>query len=133
MTDALAEIFGEDSPKYTQACRQFERLEVMATQIENLISEDSIVKLADFNVENHIHYLLETDYAMEAYEEELDYYVGLASDRASSKLYELCEGAHQDLDSLLEQSNLFYTLYGKIISLFSGQQLKKVSPTIDNT
>ena len=133
MMAALAEICGEDSLEYNDIYQEIERLRTAFFKLEALISEDSVKELASFHEEKRIHQLLESDYAMEAYEENLDYYVGLATDRVSVELYELCEDAHYDLDALLEQSNLFYTLFGKIISLFSDQQLKKVSPTIDNT
>jgi len=133
MIDALEEICGNDSQEYDDAYQLLGHLQSVFVKLEALISDDSIAELADFNEQCYIQQLLERDYAMEADEENLEHYVRLASNRASSELYELCEAAHQDLDFLLEQSNLFYTLLGQIISFFSNQQLKKVSSNIDNT
>ncbi len=133
MIDALEEICGDDSQEYDDAYQLLGRLHSIFAKLEALISDDSIVELADFSEERYIQQLLERDYAMEADEENLERYVRLASERASSELYELCENAHKNLNLLLKKSNLFYILFGQIISLFSGQQLKKVSSNIDNT
>lgn len=133
IVDALCEICGEDSPEYDIAYKQLEQLETTFSKIESLISEETIDELANFNLENYTLSLLESDYAMEAYDENLDHYVNLASDRASSELHDLCEAAHQDLDLLLEEGDIFYSLYGEIISLLSDQEIKKISPKIDNT
>lgn len=63
---------------------------------------------------------------MESYDENLDHYAELASNRASSELYDLCETAHQDLDLLLKESGAFHSLYGEVVTLFSEQEIKKV-------
>ncbi len=131
--DVLYEICGEDSVEYDSVYQQLEQLERISSEIESLISEETIAELANFDSESYIHELLEHDYAMEAYEESLEHCVDLASDRASSKLYNLCEEAEQDLNLLLKKSDSFYTLYEQIISLFSAQEIKKISPEIDNT
>lgn len=131
--DALSEICGEESVEYDIVFQQFEQLRKIFSGIETLVNDDSITELADFNTESHIHYLLENDYAMEAYEENLEQYIGLASDRASSKLHDLCETAQSNLVALLAQSDAFHKLFGEMISLFSEQELKKISEGIDNT
>lgn len=133
IVDALSEICGEESVEYDIVFQQFEQLRKIFSGIETLVNDDSITELADFNTERHIHYLLENDYAMEAYEENLEQYISLASDRASSKLHDLCETAQSNLVALLAQSEAFHKLFGEMISLFSEQELKKISEGIDNT
>ena len=133
VVDVLYEICGEESAEYGIAFQQFEQLRGIFSEIEALVNDDSITELADFNAESYVHYLLENDYAMEAYEENLEQYISLATDRASSKLHDLCETAQSNLEALLAQSNAFHKLFGEIISLFSEQKLKKISEEIDNT
>lgn len=55
-----------------------------------------------------------------------------SKDCASLELNDLCETARQDLDLLLKKADIFYSLYGEIISLLSDQEIKKISPKIDN-
>lgn len=130
---AISKICGEDSIEYDDIYQQFEQLKIGFSEIESLVTDDSIVELAGFSTEGYTHHLLEFDYGMEADEENLDYYLSLASDRASSELRDLCENARPYLEQLLKQSDSFYTLFGQMITLFSSQQIRKISPEIDNT
>lgn len=133
ISEALSEIKGDDSKEYATLYQWLTQLRIIYAEMSSLATTDSIVELADFKSEEYIHYLLETDYAMEADEENLDGCISLASDRASSELLNLCETAQQDLEQLVKLSKSFHTTYGEIVSFFSNQEIQKISPEIDNT
>lgn len=133
IAEVLSGIKGNGSKEYTTLCEWLNQLRVIYAEIVSLAATDSIVELADFKSEEYIHYLLETDYAMEADEENLDDCISLASDRASSELLSLCETTQQDLEQLVKLSKSFHTTYGEIVSFFSNQEIQKISPEIDNT
>ena len=133
IAEALSEIKGNGSKEYATLCQWLSQLRIIYTEMASLSTTDSIIELADFKSEEYIHYLLETDYAMESDEENLDACISLASDRASSELYNLCETAQPDLEQLVKQSKSFHAIYRKIVSFFSNQEIQKISPEIDNT
>ena len=130
--DAIDNVTDSDEDITSQANDIYERLKDISNKIEELITSDNIYDLSIFTTENFIDSQLQTEYAMEAYEENLDHCIELASSTALGELSDLAQSAREDLDQLLTNIDEFKSLYSEFIEFFKKYH-KKINPIIDNT
>ena len=130
--DAIDNVTDSDEDITSQANDMYERLNDISNKIEELITYDNIYYLSIFTTENFIDSQLQTEYAMEAYEENLDHCIELASNTALGELSDLAQSAREDLDQLLTNIDEFKSLYSEFIEFFKKYH-KKINPIIDNT
>lgn len=130
--DAIDNVTDSDEDITPQANDMYERLKDISNKIEELITSDNIYDLSIFTTENFIDSQLQTEYAMEAYEENLDHCIELASNTALGELSDLAQSAREDLDQLLTNIDEFKSLYSEFIEFFKKYH-KKINPIIDNT
>lgn len=130
--DAIDNVTDSDEDITSQANDMYERLNDISNKIEELITSDNIYDLSIFTTENFIDSQLQTEYAMEAYEENLDHCIELASNTALGELSDLAQSAREDLDQLLTNIDEFKSLYSEFIEFFKKYH-KKINPIIDNT
>lgn len=130
--DAIDNVTDSDEDITSQANDMYERLKDISNKIEELITSDNIYDLSIFTTENFIDSQLQTEYAMEAYEENLDHCIELASNTALGELSDLAQSAREDLDQLLTNIDEFKSLYSEFIEFFKKYH-KKINPIIDNT
>lgn len=130
--DAIDNVTDSDEDITSQANDMYERLKDISNKIEELITFDNIYDLSIFTTENFIDSQLQTEYAMEAYEENLDHCIELASNTALGELSDLAQSAREDLDQLLTNIDEFKSLYSEFIEFFKKYH-KKINPIIDNT
>lgn len=129
--DAIDNVTDSDEDITSQANDMYERLNDISNKIEELITSDNIYDLSIFTTENFIDSQLQTEYAMEAYEENLDHCIELASSTALGELSDLAQSAREDLDQLLTNIDEFKSLYSEFIEFFKKYH-KKINPIIDN-
>lgn len=94
-----------------------------------------IEDMARYDVDNSINDILQNDYAMEAYEDNLEYCIEKASDEARDTKQELVEEAEGSIKQLLEElkkcEDKLNDYAKKLIQLANAD--KKVNSQIDNT
>jgi hypothetical protein len=131
--DAVDGITGSDDDELDKINELYENLLDLAKTAESSSTSDEIYELAHFGYNNHIEHLLQTDYAMEAYEDNLENCIDRASGEAGTLLFELCANAKDSIDELLETIKKYQEVFTELIDSFSQYDIKKVNPTIDNT
>lgn len=131
--DAVDGITGSDDDELNKINELYENLLDLAKTAESSSTSDEIYELAHFGYNNHIEHLLQTDYAMEAYEDNLENCIDRASGEAGTALFELCTNAKDSIDELLETIKKYQEVFTELIDSFSQYDIKKVNPTIDNT
>gem|GEM_PF-6764033 len=70
---------------------------------------------------------------MEAYEENLEDYIGKASDNASDIVFDLTSTAHEDIDILLNEIDNYNKQYSGFLQNLQERKTKIINPQIDNT
>lgn len=105
----------------------------LARIAEDCIATDEIHELSNFGYNNFINNLLQTDYAMEAYEDNLENCIEQASERASLTLLDLCNAAKKSIDCLLGTIKEYQDTLSEVIDRFSQYNIKKTNQEIDNT
>lgn len=131
--DAIDVITQGDDCELDAANDFYESLCTLSRRIEEITTWDSLNELADFDSEDYINTQLQEEYAMEAYEENLEDCIGKASDDASDIVLELTSTAHEDIDILLNEIDDFNKQYSEFLQNLQARKTKKVNPTIDNT
>lgn len=131
--DAVDCITGSDDDELKKINELYEKLWELSSTVESLSTTEEIYELAHFGYNNHIEDLLQTDYAMEAYEDNLENCIDRASAEARTLLFELCTNAKDLIDELLETINKYEGVLAELITCFSNHDIKRVNPTIDNT
>ena len=133
MYDAIDVITQGDDCELDVANDFYESLCTLSRRIEEITTWDSLNELADFDPENYINTQLQEEYAMEAYEENLEDYIGKASDNASDIVFDLTSTAHEDIDILLNEIDNYNKQYSGFFFFFLERKTKKINPQIDNT
>lgn len=105
----------------------------ICSQIEELRICDTIIELSEFNSEEFINQQLHEEYAMEAYEENLENCIESASDEALSRVWDLTQAAKDDLDRLIAEIDNFSKKYTEFIDNLRSRKVKKINPQINNT
>lgn len=133
MYDAVDDITGSDDDELDKINELYEKLLDLSRTAENVSTSDEIYELSNFGYNNYVEHLLQTDYAMEAYEENLENCIDSASGEAGTLLFELCTNAKGSIDELLDVITKYQEVLTEFIDCFSHYDIKKVNPTIDNT
>lgn len=133
MYDAIDVITQGDDCELDVANDFYESLCTLSRRIEEITTWDSLNELADFDPENYINTQLQEEYAMEAYEENLEDYIGKASDNASDIVFDLTSTAHEDIDILLNEIDNYNKQYSGFLQNLQERKTKKINPQIDNT
>lgn len=110
-----------------------DQLHLLKSQAEDIIHLDSMFDLAHFSLQDRTNTMIESDYGMVAYDENLDYYVEKASDRAYDELERLASEVEDDAERLFELLKEFYAKYRDLLDYFITFELKKENPDINNT
>lgn len=101
--------------------------------IEDLLESENIFDLAHYDSEHRMNELLQTEFAMDAYEENLEACIEKANEIITAELFDLADHAEDEIKELFIQLKSFWSTYNKIFSFFNGLELKKINTTIDNT
>lgn len=128
--DALNCIANEDETVMNRMNDYYEEMLELSNTYEDLISSEAVFELANFNQSEFTNELIEGEYALE---EDLDYCVDEAMSEANSKLHDLCNIAHENLDKIIEITDKYMDKMKKSLELFQQHDLVKVNPDIDNT
>ena len=129
---AIDTVTDSDENKTDTANELYEQLLEISHELEKLIFSDSVYQLAVFETNKYIDNLLQTKYAMEAYEDNLEDCIDKALDDALGKLSILAHAAHEELDHIFELIDNFKNTYSELIGFFKGYH-KKINQEIDNT
>ncbi len=130
--DAIDTVTDSDENKTDTANELYEQLLEISHKLEKLIFSDSVYQLAVFETNKYIDNLLQTKYAMEAYEDNLEDCIDKALDDALGELSILAHAAHEELDHIFELIDNFKSTYSELIEFFKRHH-KKINQEIDNT
>lgn len=131
--DAIDTITNGDEDETITANDVYEDLLDLCSRIEKVRSFDTLIELSEFDSEEYINHLLQEEYAMEAYEDNLENCIESASDEAMSVVWDLTQAAKEDIDELIEKVQNFCEIYSSFIENLRARKVKKISPEIDNT
>ena len=131
--DAIDVITKSDEDETTIANDSYEELLDISSYIEEIREYDTLVKLSEFNSDDYINQLLQEKYAFDAYEENLEKCIEDASEEAQSIVIDLALAAEEDVYTLLDEIKKFSDCYAAFIENLRKREIKKISPTIDNT
>jgi len=131
--DAIDTITNGDEDEIIAANDVYEELLALYSKIEEVRSFDTLIELSEFDSEEYINQQLQEEYAMEAYEDNLENCIEMASDEAMSIVWDLTQGAKGDIDELIEEVQKFCEIYSSLIENLRAREIKKISPKIDNT
>ncbi|WP_370816430.1 phospholipase D-like domain-containing protein [Blautia sp.] len=131
--DAIDTITNGDEDEIIAANDVYVELLALYSKIEEVRSFDTLIELSEFDSEEYINQQLQEEYAMEAYEDNLENCIEMASDEAMSIVWDLTQGAKGDIDELIEEVQKFCEIYSSLIENLRAREIKKISPKIDNT
>lgn len=131
--DAIDTITYGDEDEIITANDVYEELVYLFSRIEKVRSCDTIIGLSEFDTENYVNQQLQEEYAMEAYEENLENCIESASDEAMSIVWDLTQAAKDDIDELIQAIQDFCEKYSSFIDNLRERKIKKISSEIDNT
>ena len=100
--DAIDTITYGDEDEIIAANDVYEELVNLFSKIEKVRSCDTLIELSEFDTENYVNQQLQEEYAMEAYEENLENCIESASDEAMSIVWDLTQAAKDDIDELIQ-------------------------------
>lgn len=131
--DAIS-VISEDSEELldkTEAARD-ELFSIYRTT-EKLLTSKAISGVASFDINKRINELLQSEYSTDAYEENLEYYVGLASVTANEDFQQLAQTAEETMKDTIANLKTFWKKYRAFLKFFDRFELKPKNPVIDNT
>lgn len=131
--DAIDTITKGDECATTEANGKYEELLGLFSRIEEVRGFDTLIELSQFDSGEYVNQQLQEEYAMEAYEDNLETCIGLASDEAMNIIGDLTQAAKEDIDELIDDVQKFCEAYSSIIENLRTREIKKVSSEIDNT
>lgn len=108
-------------------------LRQLGSIIEQDLLSDVIIDLARFSINKHIDDLLQTEYAMTAYEENLDDCIKKAQQDAMNVHMEFANEAEDRLENILTNLSKFCHQFCESVICFKKLELKKRNAEIDNT
>lgn len=92
-----------------------------------------LIELSEFDSGEFVNQQLQKEYAMEAYEENLENCINSASEDAQNIVLDLTQTAKDDIDKLLSELQEYCDKYANFIDNLRAREIKKISPKIDNT
>ena len=131
--DAIDTITNGDEDEIIGTNDVYEKLLALYSRIEEVRSFDTLIELSEFDSEEYINQQLQEEYAMEAYEDNLEHCIEMASNEAMSMVLDLTQEAKEDIDELIEEVQEFCKVYSSLIENLRAREIKKISPRIDNT
>ena len=93
----------------------YEELLSKCSRIEAIRSFDTLIELSEFDSEEYINQQLQEEYAMEAYEDNLENCIESASGEAMSVVWDLPQAAKEDIDELVKEIQSFCEVYSSLI------------------
>jgi len=124
--DAIDTITNGDEDEIIAANDVYEELLALYSKIEEVRSFDTLIELSEFDSEEYINQQLQEEYAMEAYEDNLENCIEMASDEAMSIVWDLTQGAKGDIDELIEEVQKFCEIYSSLIENLRARDRKSV-------
>lgn len=133
-------IIMEEYAEQDELPEQIERLQDILMEYEttfesfqNTISSlfDDLENMAQFVVPNEASRIIDHEYGMEAYDENLEYYVEVAMDEATSKYEELIRDSEQPIRDSIERLDSMIEYYEQLKDTLHS--LLEINPRIDNT
>lgn len=131
--DAIETITNGDEDEEAIANDIYEDLLAMCSRIEEIRCFDTIVDLSEFDSEEYINQQLQEEYAMEAYDDNLENCIESASSEAMSAVWDLAQSAKMDIDELIKELQKFCEMYSEYLNNLRSKEIKKISSKIDNT
>ncbi|EOT28780.1 hypothetical protein C805_00301 [Eubacterium sp. 14-2] len=131
--DAIDTITNGNEDETNVANDIYEDLMALYLTIEEVRGFDTLIELSEFDSEQYIIQKLQNEYAMEAYEDNLENCIESASNEAMSAVWDLTRAAKEDIDELIEEVQKFFEIYASFIENLRAKEIKKISPKIDNT
>ena len=131
--DAIDVITQGDEDETISANDSYEELLGISSRVEEISGFDTLIELAEFDTNNFVNEQLQEEYAMEAYEENLQSCIDSASEEAMCKVLDLTQAAKEDVDDLLAELQKFCDKYAAFIENLRIRKIKKISSSIDNT
>lgn len=131
--DAIDAITNSDEDEIITVNDVYEELLDLYSRIEEIRSFDTLIELSEFNSEEYINQLLQEEYAMEAYEDNLENCIESASSEAMNVVWDLTQAAKEDIDELIEEVEKFCEIFSSLTENLQARKIKKISPKIDNT
>ena len=131
--DAIDTITNGDEDETITTNDVYEELLALCSRIEEVRSFDTLIELSEFDSEEYTNHQLQEEYAMEAYEDNLENCIERASDEAMSVVWDLTQVAKEDIDELIEEVQKFCEIYSSFIENLRAREFKKISSEIDNT
>lgn len=131
--DAIDTITDGNEDEIIVANDVYEELLSKCSRIEAIRSFDTLIELSEFDSEEYINQQLQEEYAMEAYEDNLENCIESASGEAMSVVWDLTQAAKEDIDELVKEIQSFCEVYSSLIENLRKREIKKISSKIDNT
>lgn len=136
----ISEIVDSYYEKYDEPSEEIERLEqiyeeyndsfkIMMQELEKLFED--IDQLAHYDYDYEVNSIINNDYGLESFDENLEYYVGLAIGEASADYESLIEDAEPTVKSILDKFDDMIDFYDKMQNTI--KLMLKVNSNIDNT
>ena len=131
--DAIDVITNSNEEEMIIANDSYEELLAMSSKIEELRGVDTLIELSEFDFNEYINQLLQKEYALEAYEENLENCIKSASEKAQCIVMDLTQAAEEDVYALLDEIQKFSDCYAAFIKNLREREVKKISSKINNT
>lgn len=111
----------------------YKNLHDLSSEIENLRYSDTIYELGNFDLQERISRQLQEDYAMVAYEENLEDCIESVRTEMMNEVYRLTHSAKGNVEALIKKIQEFCDVYSSLITNLKKERIKTVNPAIDNT
>lgn len=131
--DAVDVITRSDEDETIKVNDAYEELLSLEAYIEEVSCFDTLLELAEFDSNEFINEQLQEEFAMEAYEDNLENCIESASGEAMSRVWDLTQAAKEDVDILLNELEQYCKKYADYIENLRVREIKKISTEIDNT
>lgn len=105
----------------------------ISQQLTDMLFEGPIRELANFDSDEYVNHLLESEYDMEAVDEKLDDYITISLQDSDEKEQELIANANELVDLLCNLLNYYGLRLRNLLDCFVKTVAKKINPDIDNT
>lgn len=133
---AADDTFDEENENYNEALEElkrcFDRLSI--DWLKETISEDGeLYRLVAFDAEQEANNILQTEYAFEAYEENLNTYVEKAMNSAAEMYSSLHITFEEEADDFLGEIEKILAALEVAIRFTNEWRASKINPQIDNT
>lgn len=111
----------------------YENLHGLSSEIEKLRYSDTIYELGNFDLQERVIRQLPEEYAMVAYEENLEDCMESVHTELMNEVYRLTQSAKENVETLIKKIQEFCDVYSSLIANLKKVRIKKVNPVIDNT